>query len=137
MFNLFTKNFVKHFFNDYINIPTGTKLKDVMNVYAKLGFPGAIGSMDVTHVKWERCPLSLKNKCKGKESFSSLAFQCVVNHQRYIMHASDDFFGSANDKTVSRYDTFPRKLMNGFGKISNMYYMMGKVFQEYVRVLIF
>ena len=44
-----------------------------MNVYAKMGLPGCVGSTDVVHVKWDRCPVRLYHLCKGKEGYPSLA----------------------------------------------------------------
>ena len=28
--------------------------------YAGLGFPGAIGSLDCTHLRWDRCPAGIQ-----------------------------------------------------------------------------
>jgi hypothetical protein len=44
-------------------MPVGDELKKVMEVYKLLGFNGAIGSMDCTHVKWNKCPASKQNFC--------------------------------------------------------------------------
>ena len=37
-------------------MPTGERLVNVMEMYAMLGFPGAIGSMDATHIRLGKCP---------------------------------------------------------------------------------
>ncbi|CAN0456588.1 unnamed protein product [Pylaiella littoralis] len=43
-------------FEGHIYLPTGTYQDEVMDCYRKLGFTGAIGSTDVTHVGWGMCP---------------------------------------------------------------------------------
>ncbi len=40
------------------------------------------------------------NKCKGKESFASLAFQCITNNCRRIMSIAPVQYGSRSDKHI-------------------------------------
>ena len=39
----------------YISFPVGSDLKIILDEYEKVEFPGAIGSMDGTHIRWMRC----------------------------------------------------------------------------------
>jgi len=48
--------FAENVKDKYINYPTGEYLECVLDQFKKVGFPGAIGSMDGTHIKWLRCP---------------------------------------------------------------------------------
>jgi hypothetical protein len=93
-----------------------------MEGYRLLGLPGAIGSMDVTHVKWERCPEHLHWSCIGKEKYPTLAFQCVVDHNRRIHHVSVPFWGGSNDKTITANDSFPFRV--ACGKYRNVEYIL-------------
>ena len=34
--------------------PTDVRLKAVMDTYSKLGFPGCVGSIDCTHIQWNK-----------------------------------------------------------------------------------
>jgi hypothetical protein len=43
-----------------------------MLTYAKLGLPGAIGSVDGTDVRWNKCPKANKVLCTDKSEVSSL-----------------------------------------------------------------
>jgi hypothetical protein len=80
--------FYKHFLNclyrarsEWIYFPRSMdELYSVTDDYHRQELPGAAGSIDVVHVKWSHCPAGEFNKCKGKESFASLAFQCITNH---------------------------------------------------------
>ena len=62
----------------YIYLPRDEEeLHRVMGDYEEVGLPGAVGSMDVVHVKWSNCPAGDFNQVKGKESYPSLVFQCI------------------------------------------------------------
>jgi hypothetical protein len=69
-----------------------------MEVYGELGMHGGLGSMVATHLHWNKCPKSLRNLCKGKESYPTLGFNVAVYHFHYIHHASNFYYG-----TVERY----------------------------------
>ncbi|CAM9676535.1 unnamed protein product [Discosporangium mesarthrocarpum] len=50
-FHTLCKNFEKGMCKTWISAPEGEDLKDVTATFARLGFPGAVGSCDVTHVR--------------------------------------------------------------------------------------
>ena len=64
-----------------------------------------MGSMDVVHVKWLRCPVGDYNRAKGKESYPSLAFQCISDFDRRICSVVGPQFGARNDKHIVKMDT--------------------------------
>ena len=84
-----------------------------MDVYDKLGLTGAIGSIDCTHIKWDRCPKEDQNSYTGKEGFPSVVFELVVDHNRGIMHCTRGFVGGWNDQSVSDKDPFVYGLRSG------------------------
>lgn len=75
-----------------------------MDNYRKLGFTGAIGSTDVTHVGWGMCPFTLGRSFTGKEGFPTLAFEVTVDHAGRAIGVTQGFTGATNDKTIVRYD---------------------------------
>lgn len=83
-----------------------------MKIYNKLGLPGAVGSMDCTHISWEKCPNNISNICYGKEKKTTLAFEVIVDHSKYIVSVSQAFFGSTNDKTIVRNDSTPQLILS-------------------------
>jgi hypothetical protein len=109
IFKTYLRNFTK-FKHIFIPEPTEEEILDNMLVYNQLGLPGAIGSVDCTHLHWRMCPTELYNFCKGKYDFATVAFQVCVNHNRKIMSVSDMFYGAQNDKTINRYDVFVTKV---------------------------
>jgi len=113
IFKTFVTNFAKHFRSAFIRMPTGEELNAVLAIYQKLGFPGCIGSMDCTHVKWLCCPAELTNLCTGKEGFPTLSFQIVVDHARKINHVSVSGFGTMNDINICQVDVIVRNNTHG------------------------
>ncbi|MFM8622630.1 MAG: transposase family protein [Holophagaceae bacterium] len=92
--------------NQYIYNPRNkNELKETMIRYEEVGLPGAMGSMDVVHVKWSRCPAGDFNRAKGKESYPSLAFQCISNFDRRICSVFGPQFGARNDKNIVKMCT--------------------------------
>jgi hypothetical protein len=116
LFEKFVTNFSKEFYTAYVNVPSGDKLKQVMEVYRKLGVPGCIGSLDCTHIFWNMCPAKLRVECTGKHSKPTLVFQAVVDHNGRCMSLSKAFYGTKNDKTIALNDTFTVDMLSGIFK---------------------
>jgi Plant transposon protein len=102
----FCSNFVSNYYDAYIYRPVGENLTRMMNIYSRMGLPGCIGSTDCVHLKWDRCPVSLTNLCKGKEGFPTLSYSCTVDHHRRILGVTRSNYGTRNDKTIVRLDTY-------------------------------
>ena len=93
----------------FIRTPDPTnndEMKSAMDMYARLGFPGCIGSTDCVNIALSRCPHSLKNIHTGKDGYPTLGFNCTVNHHRRFLHVSRSCPGSWNDKCKVRFDQF-------------------------------
>jgi len=106
IFKQFIHNFSSHFKDVFITLPQPQQLKNMMEVYAAMGFPGCVGSVDCTHIRWWNCPRKRQNLCRGKEGFPTLAFQVLVDPSRRIQFVSKSFFGSLNDKNICDVDKF-------------------------------
>jgi hypothetical protein len=107
------RNFFESFmaFGRKVIYPMKVKLPETLpefcsalSYYQKLGFPGAIGSVDATHVRLWRCPENFHNTSTGKEGFPSRVFQITVDYSTKILHSTKGHFGTWNDKTISKYD---------------------------------
>jgi hypothetical protein len=88
IFKQFVKNYSANFYSEYVNYPTGDDLMNIMETYRRLGFPGCVGSIDCTHVKWSACHKDKKWLATGKEGFPTLSFEAVVSHDRRCLHVS-------------------------------------------------
>ena len=106
--SMFFQAFVQFLYNkrnDYIFLPRDdVELRAVMSRYEENGLPGAMGSVDVVHVKWSNCPKGDFNRAKGKESYPSLAFKCISDFDRRICHVHGPQFGTRNDKHIVKMD---------------------------------
>ncbi|CAM9492525.1 unnamed protein product [Discosporangium mesarthrocarpum] len=91
-------------YKTWISAPEGKDLKDVTVTYARLGFPGAVGSCDVTHVRWDKALASRTVYYTGKEGFPSIAYQVTVDHTGRALTMTAGYAGATNDKTIVRYD---------------------------------
>ena len=76
----------------------------VMEDYEAQGFPGAVGSTDVTHISWDRVVSSRAQGLTGKDGFPTLAYEVTVDFSRKILAATHSFPGAENDKSIVRYD---------------------------------
>ena len=56
----------------------------------------------------------MTNSCKGKESYPSLGWMVVVDHNRRILHCSNSVHGAENDVGTALYnDALVQKIING------------------------
>ena len=133
-FHAFWARFVLHFKSDWIKYPRSSEeAASVLRTFERAGFPGAVGSLDVTHVRWARCPARLANTYTGKEKVPTIAYEVVVDHnvrfassaplylsfptsspfphfQRKIMYVSRGFPGSSSDKEIVKTDDFVQEV---------------------------
>jgi hypothetical protein len=116
IFRKFLLNFTPIFYPLFVREPTGVKLQKIMQTYAKIGLAGAVGSVDVTHVLWGKCPKHLHSLCIGKEGKPSIAFECVVDHSYEILSVSKLIFGATNDINICRVDEYTKRFINGVYK---------------------
>lgn len=101
-----------------------------MDVYSKLGLPGACGSMDASHLPWARCPRKQTALHKRPlDGYPTLAVNMIVSNRRRIMHTTGVHPGTRNDKTLVKY-TMPvvamrrDSLMVGSSKFSSFRYSL-------------
>ena len=96
---------------EYISFPsTLEQLQTIVSQYHGFHLPGACGSIDVVHVKWAQCPAGDFNNCKGKESFPSVAFQCITDNRRQVLGIAPIQYGSRSDKHIVRLDPVVDKI---------------------------
>ena len=79
---------------------------DATTIFQSLGMGPAIGSTDCTHIDLGNCPNKFKVSCTGKSGKPTMAYSLTCSHSRKIYHCSAGFFGSKNDKYISKLDNF-------------------------------
>ena len=64
---------------EWCTLPSdGKELGTVMKIFERVGFPGCIGSMDVVHIAWEKCPATLRALHVGKEGLAPRRKQILL-----------------------------------------------------------
>lgn len=113
-FHNFWALFRTHYGPLWINYPkTPEEAKFSASVYEKLGLPGAVGSVDVTHVRWDKAPAGQQSFYIGKDGKPTVAFEVTCNHHRRILHVTDGHPGSRNDKYIAKTDEFVQAILSG------------------------
>lgn len=112
-FHSFCKYFAEEMYDEYIYLPTGNFLTKVMEQYERIGFPGAVGSTDVTHIYWSMCPYNRARAYTGKEGKPTIAYQVTVDHTGRVLAATPGFAGATNDKTIIRFDKAVTRIRTG------------------------
>jgi hypothetical protein len=110
-FHDFCKKFASKYYHEYVYLPRNNdELRSSMSDYSRMGIPGALGSTDCVHVRWDMCPASLTNLCSGKEGYPTLAWQATVNHKMRFLSVTKSFYGSLNDVQICKYDWLTQQL---------------------------
>ena len=107
MFKSFLRNYSAAFYDVHVYVPEGEEMDQVIADYTKMGFPGCVGSIDVTHLMWKQYPSALRHVCTGRYHCPSVAFQMVCAHTRRIHHVSRPFYGATNDISITYNDSYP------------------------------
>ncbi len=80
------------------------ELRCITRSYEDDGLPCDKGSLDVISVWWFQCPSGDLNRVKEKETFPSLAFECVTDFNQQIMGVYGPQLGSINNKEIVNLD---------------------------------
>ena len=86
------------------------RILNELDVNARRGFPGCIGSLDCMHVRWAKCPKQYQAAYKGKEGFPTVVVQAVALHDLYCSHIFVGHPGAGNDLNVLSADPFFQKI---------------------------
>lgn len=109
-FHRFCHCFAAGLWRTWIRLPEGEDLRRVESTYRSLGYPGAVGSIDCTHVPWERCAFSETTTHKGKEGYTTVVFEAICDHANRILASTKGYPGAENDKTVVQRDLSVRRV---------------------------
>ena len=103
-FHHFCEKFSEGLWETWVTLPVGDDLKKVEEIYRKCGLPGAVGSLDCTHFKWDNCPWSEHRVHTGKEGYPSVVVEAMCDHAGRITAATKSYPGAKNDQTVISRD---------------------------------
>ena len=110
-FRNFTRIFAKNFGPKHVRMLQGDELAASMKMYAMLGLPGCIGSLDATFVPCDGLSQSQKNMMNGDKG-SGLLFNVIVDHFKRVLYVQDPVYATINDKISVKYNDVIEMLMN-------------------------
>jgi hypothetical protein len=85
----------------YLRSPTKSDARRIVQLHKEMhGIDGMLGSLDVTKVVWENCPLALKGQFWGKEKCATIGLEAVADHNLWLWHHAFGFPGSLNDINI-------------------------------------
>ena len=88
------------------------ELKKEMEVNAKRGFPGMMGSIDCTHWKWRNCPIAWQGMYQDRNRNRSIVAEAIAGHDMYFFQAFVGLPGSLNDINIMNQTTMQKNYMN-------------------------
>ena len=101
---------------EFIYMPSDeVTFQKVVGEYTSRGLPGCVGSVDVVHIAWDRCPTQYMNMFKGKEGFPSIAYEIICTSRKFVQSVSCGHPGARNDKHIVRTDESVMQLLEGNG----------------------
>ena len=105
--------FIETYHPKWVKMPAGEMLDKAQKLFEACGLAGFVSSMDVVHLKYDRCPHGQRALYSGKEGYPTIGYQFHCGHNREIYyHSPQGFPGGRNDKTIVRYDDFLKKMQN-------------------------
>nr|KAJ0201596.1 hypothetical protein LSAT_V11C600299180 [Lactuca sativa] len=90
------------FHEEYLHKPTQRDIERLYSAHEERhGFPGMLGSLDCTHVAWEKCPSAWRGQfTRGDIGEPTIILEAVASQDLWIWHAFFGVAGSNNDLNV-------------------------------------
>ncbi|KAL7618784.1 hypothetical protein Lser_V15G01150 [Lactuca serriola] len=90
------------FHEEYLRKPTQRDIERLYSAHEERhGFPGMLGSLDCTHVAWEKCPTAWRGQfTRGDIGGPTIILEAVASQDLWIWHAFFGVAGSNNDLNV-------------------------------------
>jgi len=104
-FSHFNIKFCEMFEHIHIRPLEGEELLQSMATYARMGLPGAIGSIDAVFEAWNKVPKEMHNMCDGDKGMGVL-FEVIVTHEKLILAVAGPYGSTINDKISVKYSEF-------------------------------
>ncbi|KAA1081131.1 hypothetical protein PGT21_050295 [Puccinia graminis f. sp. tritici] len=98
---------------EYLREPTAEDLDRLLEIGARRGFPGMLGSVDCMHWEWKNCPSAWAGQFQGKEETPTVILEAVASQDLWIWQAYFGLPGSHNDINVLDQLPLFKNLLNG------------------------
>lgn len=101
---------INNYYDEWVRLPDNVA-DEIVELFRHCGLPGCMSSMDLVHVRYDRCPAAQRPRLHtGKGDFPTMGYrQFHTGHNRYIFQVSDP--GAGTDETIERFDDFLNDLV--------------------------
>ena len=96
----FCRAVVEVFTQRYLRAPDANDVARLLEIGAKRGFPGMLGSLDCMHWTWKNCPTAWAGQYTGRSRSPTIILEAVADYDLWIWHAYFGMPGSNNDINV-------------------------------------
>lgn len=111
---IFNYRYAKEIFPRICKPPeTDEEIIECMKYYEPSGFAGCIGSVDVTHIKWNSCTKHNSVLHTSRYKTKTRAYEVTVNHKKECLAVSPGLYGSYSDKLIVKFDQFVMSIHRG------------------------
>ena len=112
---------------EFLNTWGEDEIKRELEVNAKRGFPGMMGSIDCTHWQWKNCPMVWQGMYQDRNHKRSIVAEAICGHDMYFYQAYVGLPGSLNDINIMGQTTMQSNYMES-GAIDMKYMVAGEEF---------
>ena len=85
----------------YLRESTKSDARNIVSLNKHVhNIPGMMGSLDVTKAHWKNCPKAWKGQFHGREKFTGLRLEAIVDNTLWFWHATFGFPGTLNDINI-------------------------------------
>lgn len=96
----FVQSVIHCFGDEYLRPPSEVDITRLLEMNARRGFIGMLGSIDCMHWQWKNCPAALAGQLKGKEKKPTLVLEAWADEELWIWHCNFGSPGSLNDLNI-------------------------------------
>ncbi|KAH9108181.1 hypothetical protein AeMF1_016608, partial [Aphanomyces euteiches] len=112
-FKRFNAAIIDHFGLHYEREPTALDVQKCLSANSQRGFPGMFGSLDCTHLNWDKCPVALQGQYQDRSGKRSIVMEAVTGPDLWIWHSYIGLPGSNSDINVLDRSPLIEKLLRG------------------------
>jgi hypothetical protein len=97
----------------YVREPTAEELAKTEVLFADLGFPGCVGSVDCASWEWDRCPVAWEGQFKGKKKKKCVRMEVICDDYLSISHLNFGSPGARNYLNILNSSDLFNKIRTG------------------------
>ena len=91
---------IRNYGDEFLNSWGEEEIRKEMEVNAKRGFPGMMGSIDCTHWQWKNCPIAWQGMYQDRNHKRSIVAEAICGHDMYFYQVYVGLPGSLNDIAI-------------------------------------